>query len=483
MCDPRRCDLPRGARLCFPLYTAGWRAFYREIGDNEGVVEGVAAFEVVDRIRLRFPEDADVDQIENHLPEVLAAVNAPELQDGGHHRTELLERVLADAFEELLAGNVTGRFPGALAQLQRVVEAFAQEMVGVGVVTGVVSEDEFDSFTEFKFLHSASTNAGATGSIALARPRLPLQIALSPARRSALQNLRADSMHLLQYRQPPLRVSALLLIIAHVLMAKEAEPGAAARAVEALRAQAAALSVGAAGEDDWAKIARHFAELVARYPDDPGVRSAHAEFLWDRDDRPGAIREWEIAERLAPRDAIVLARLAEAHLALGQTRQCAQYFRKASDVAPNDARLRHATGNAIFLFRHQLTGATANESQIVAEALDHLAASARLAPNDVEYARSYAETFYAVPSPDWHAALAAWERYRSVSPDQDFAHANLARVRLHMGHYDAALAELEKMQHAKYQSLKAKLRSQIEAAIQAVPQRKPPNRENLESRH
>lgn len=290
-------------------------------------------------------------------------------------------------------------------------------------------------------------------------------------------------MHPSKYRQHPLRSCALFFAIAPLLLADHAAQDTAAREVEALRAQAGALSVRDAGADEWAKLARHFSELVARYPDEPGVRSAHAEFLWERDDRERAVREWEEAERLAPRDAAVLARLADAHLALGRVRQCAQYFRKACEIAPNEARLRHAAGNAIFLFRHALTDAQTSEVQIVAEAFGHLAAAARLAPKDVEYARAYAETFYGAPSPDWQAALSAWEHYRSISPNQDFAHANLARVRLRMGQYDAVIAELDRMQEPRYESLKAKIRNQIDAAIAGANPGGTPARENLKSRH
>lgn len=277
-------------------------------------------------------------------------------------------------------------------------------------------------------------------------------------------NLRRDSMHPHKHRQYRLPFCALFFAAAHSLLAENARDTPAAQELAAVRAQVAALAVHDASAEDWAKVVRTFAEFAARHPRDAAVRGAHAEFLWERDDRERAIAEWEAAERLAPRDAVVLSRLADAHLAMGRGKECAQYFQKACDAAPGSARLRHAAGNAIFLFRHELVDEITSEDDVFARALAHLAAAARLAPEDVEYARAYAETFYALPKPDWREALAAWEHYLAVSPSPDFAHVNLARIRLKRGQLDAARRALEKIQGAGFERLKGKLREQIETA-------------------
>jgi predicted Zn-dependent protease len=271
-------------------------------------------------------------------------------------------------------------------------------------------------------------------------------------------------MRLVKNRQCRLLSRAFFFAALPMLFGEKAGDSPVAHEVETARAQAAALALHGANAEEWAKLSRAFGDLAARHPRDPSVRRAHADFLWDRHERERAIDEWEAAEQLAPQDAAVLAQLADAHLALGRGQQSAQYFQKACDSAPTDARLRHAAGTTLFLFRHELVDELANEAQIVARALDHLAAATRLAPQSAEYARAYAETFYGAPRPDWPAALAAWEHYRAVSPDRDFAHANLARVRLKMGHLDAARAELENIHGAGFQGLKENLRRQIDKA-------------------
>jgi tetratricopeptide (TPR) repeat protein len=290
-------------------------------------------------------------------------------------------------------------------------------------------------------------------------------------------------MHPAKQRQSHLRFYALVFAAVQALAGESIAEPAIAQEVQAVRMQAAALALRSASAEEWAKVARTFADLAARHPREPAVRSAHAEFLWDRDDRDGAIREWEAAERIAPRDARVLSQLADAHLATGRAKASAHYFHKACDAAPEDARLRHAAGHALFLFRHELVDEATSEACIVARALAHLAAATRLAPQHPEYARAYAETFYAVPQPDWPAALAAWEHYLAVTDKPDFARANLARVRLNMGQFGAARGELEKIQNTGFERLKSNLRRQIEAAEARLASPPSGARENLKSAH
>jgi tetratricopeptide (TPR) repeat protein len=265
-------------------------------------------------------------------------------------------------------------------------------------------------------------------------------------------------------RQSHLRFCALFFATAHPLLAPERAESPVARAVQSARGETVVLTVRRATAEEWERHTRALADLAARHPREPAVHLAHAEALWEREDREGAIRAWEQAEQLAPGDAALLAQLADAHLAIGHEKQCAAYFAKACAVAPDDARLRHAAGNALFLFRHALVETRRSEAQIVAEALGHLAAAARLAPQQVEYARAYAETFYGVPEPDWAAALAAWQHYLSITPHRDFAHAHLARVRLRLRQYGAAREELQKIQGAGFEGLKATLEAQIATA-------------------
>lgn len=287
----------------------------------------------------------------------------------------------------------------------------------------------------------------------------------------------------MKMRQSRLRFCALFLAAAQTLRAAGDGESVVAREVQAARAQALALGARMATAEEWQMLERSLADLAARHPDEASVRIAQAEVRWQRDDRESAIRAWEEAEKLAPNDVALLAQLADAHLAVGGERQCVHYFSKASALAPTDARLRHATGNALFLFRHALVDTRRSEAQVIDEALAHFAAAARLAPENADYARAYAETFYGAPKPDWAAALAAWQHYLAVTPNRDFAHVNLARVRMRMGQFDAAQEELKMIQGTGFEGFKSRMAAQIASARKAAELRAVPRHENLESDH
>ena len=71
-----------------------------------------------------------------------------------------------------------------------------------------------------------------------------------------------------------------------------------------------------------------------------------------------------------------------------------------------------------------------------------------LAPQNTEYAQSYAETFYEVPKPDWQAALDAWQFCLGQPLDEvsrQRVYSQLARVYLRMARYDEARTWLAKI--------------------------------------
>jgi tetratricopeptide (TPR) repeat protein len=271
-------------------------------------------------------------------------------------------------------------------------------------------------------------------------------------------------MHAVQNRQPPALICAAFLATLTLAFPETPPSPKAAEELQAANAEAVVLSLQTAAPEEWEKLERTYADLAARYPLDPAVRSSYGNFLWERNAPMRALHEWEEAERLDPKNATVLFRLADAHLAGGRAKSSAQYFQKAVEAEPANARYRHAAGNAIFLFRHELVDAQTNEERWLQIALSHFAEAARLAPLNVDYARAYAETFYGLPKPDWRAAVSAWEHYLQISPNQDFAHANLARVFLKLGQRDTSKEHLDQIHGADFERLKDNLRRQIELA-------------------
>jgi tetratricopeptide (TPR) repeat protein len=89
------------------------------------------------------------------------------------------------------------------------------------------------------------------------------------------------------------------------------------------------------------------AQAVNAWPTDPEARRHYAESLWQRGDRTEAILQLEEANRLAPDDSVVLARLAEMYLATGKFNQARQDADRAIALDPKLPQAWAARGGAL----------------------------------------------------------------------------------------------------------------------------------------
>src|ERR1043166_5655889 len=150
-----RSELP-----CSGFFYLGGRRIFPQTGLRKErfakrLVEFVAALEIVAAVLLGLREERVLHHVENKLAKILAAANAPRLEHRHRHRAVLLERELADAGEQLLAADVARHiFLRGLAQgLLRVVERFADEVIGLAGVTRVFGQDFFELFVEVDSVH------------------------------------------------------------------------------------------------------------------------------------------------------------------------------------------------------------------------------------------------------------------------------------------------------------------------------------------
>lgn len=196
------------------------------------------------------------------------------------------------------------------------------------------------------------------------------------------------------------------------------------------------------------------------------ARLALGEFLWDAGDQSRAFAEWKAAEQLEPRNPRVIDHLAECAIARGEMHVAAALYSRALSIEPRNAARHFAFANVCFVFRHeQLEPAHPDAADQLGQALEHFAEASRLAPTNADYARAYAECFYALPAPDWEAALAAWKHFETITANPNFALVHLARVSLKLGQLGAASAYLEKLQLPDGKGIKARLAGQLEEAI------------------
>jgi tetratricopeptide (TPR) repeat protein len=149
---------------------------------------------------------------------------------------------------------------------------------------------------------------------------------------------------------------------------------------------------------------------------------------------------------------------------MGRVREAAEQFLLAVRSESNNPDYHFDLGNVEFVLRDDLTTAwKIGSAELLQRALFQFREASRLAPTDLEYARAYAETFYAMPNPDWEDAQIAWQHYLELSTDRNFGYLHLARVSLKRHKKAEALSFLDKISDPSYSQVKEKLRKQADA--------------------
>jgi len=231
---------------------------------------------------------------------------------------------------------------------------------------------------------------------------------------------------------------------------------AAHRAAEAL-----AHSNGTA--KDRLRVEQIYYQLVRNNPQSVPAHNALAAFLWNNARPDAAMEHWRTAQRLQPDNAEAANSLGGAYLAMGRVREAAAQFSLAVRCENANANYHFDLANVEFVFRHDLAAAWKLDSaELLRRALFEFREASRLAPMDRQYAGAYAETFYAMPDPDWKEAQSAWQHYLELSTNRSFAYLQLARVSLKQRNKADALSFLGKISASSFSDIKEKLRKQAE---------------------
>jgi tetratricopeptide (TPR) repeat protein len=204
-------------------------------------------------------------------------------------------------------------------------------------------------------------------------------------------------------------------------------------------------------------------KILQEHPTSAAAHLAYAEFLSENGNLRAAIAHWREAQRLDPGNAATANSLGGAYLRMGHAAESADQFSRAIALADGNAAYHFNLANVEFMLRHDLQAAwKVEQSEVLRRALVEFRAASELSPNDVEYARAYAETFYGMPDPDWAEAALAWKRVLALSPRGDFAYLQLARVSLKRGDANEARRCLAKLTDRRNESLKRKLLAQAD---------------------
>lgn len=269
------------------------------------------------------------------------------------------------------------------------------------------------------------------------------------------------------------KMRQILLILATALLVTgrslAQEPAGHGRSVEdELRAlQLLQLAFPAEDAAARAKIEAAYTRLLDRSPESSPARNAYAAFLFEIGETTRALPMWQDTLRRQPDNAEAAFQLGHATLTHGGTSEALGLLARAAASVEATPFQIHSYANALYLFRHEAPARTS--AAALEESLAQFERASRLEPANLDYARGYAETFFALPHPDWERAHQAWTRVVKMTPENDdairFHLLQAARSALKANHPAAALNFLDRLPADRPGKVADRLREQAKAAL------------------
>ena len=130
------------------------RRFFRGEGSHKDLFKIINVLEMFDRILLGLPEYASADEIKDDVPDVLAGMDSPVIEDGYHHRSEFLESVPSHTVEQLWPRYVADADAfDFLLLLRREIKRVPQKDISVPLITRIACNNGIESLGKPNFLH------------------------------------------------------------------------------------------------------------------------------------------------------------------------------------------------------------------------------------------------------------------------------------------------------------------------------------------
>jgi len=195
------------------------------------------------------------------------------------------------------------------------------------------------------------------------------------------------------------------------------------------------------------RMCRSFESFLIRYPDHDQAMNVYGSFLDEIGKGDDAVQWWERAVEFSRRNPQLLNNLANYYGHNGRAEDAIKLYEEAIRIEPDEPIYHFNLGNMYYLFRketHAIHGWDLKKT--FEHSLLHFRIARDLAPENNEYAISYAETFYGVKflskGFEWREAEDAWKFCLSMdeqSEYQDSIRVHLVRINSYQGNSAAAL--------------------------------------------
>jgi tetratricopeptide (TPR) repeat protein len=208
-------------------------------------------------------------------------------------------------------------------------------------------------------------------------------------------------------------------------------------------------------------VCKCYEDFLRRYPDDARGHLAYGSFLNDIGDEEAALTQNEEAAQLDPKNPAGWNNLANYYGEHGPLTNAFTDYAKAIELNPAEPVYYQNLATTVYLFRkdaEQFYGI--NETQVFDKALELYRKAVLLDPYNFPLASDYAQTYYGIRPLRADDALVAWTNALNITHDdieREGVYIHLARIKMAVGRYAEARAQLDAVTNSMYANLKKRL--------------------------
>ncbi len=210
-----------------------------------------------------------------------------------------------------------------------------------------------------------------------------------------------------------------------------------------------------------APVRKGYEDFLKRYPNNAHGYLAYGSFLNDTGDEEGAAAQYEKSRAIDPKNPAVWNQLANYYGEFSPVTNAFAYYTKAIELDSNEPVYYQNFATTVYLFRkdareyYHIT-----EPEVFDKALALYRQAMKLAPDDFPLATDYAQSYYGIKPLRTNDALVAWTNALQIARDEverEGIYIHLARIKISIGQYAEARAQLDDVTNADLADLKKRL--------------------------
>lgn len=216
-----------------------------------------------------------------------------------------------------------------------------------------------------------------------------------------------------------------------------------------------------------------YQKFLQQHPDSARGFLAYGSFLNDIGEEDAAKAQYENSRLLDPKNPAVWNQLANYYGEYGELTNAFADYAEAIRLDPTEPVYYQNFATTVYLYRkdaREFYGLT--EQQVFDKALGLYREAIKLAPDNLPLATDYAESYYGIKPMRTNDALTAWSDCLKLCKDENERQGvmiHLARIKIAVGMFDEAQANLDTVTNADF----AELKRRLERSLKDHKERKP----------